>query len=338
MNKYSNKTVLVTGATGLIGSHIVDKLMSYGDVKVIALSRSEKKLKTGFAEYNESDMFKMVAQDICNPIQIQEPIDYIFHAAGPMEGKIIREYPVDVINPNIIGTINCLEFLKKQNKMINRDGRLILFSSVTVYGNNTNNDITVDETLTNITEYLESVSAPYSQSKRMSEVITLAYIKQYSIDAVICRFSTVYGSTRFIPDTAFFEFISKAINGDNIILNSSDLPRRDNIYIDDAVEGVLLVGTDGNIGEAYNISSNGDFDNYASVDEIAKYIISCVREDYGKRNIELIYKNNVSTKRKTGLKLDNKKVKALGWNINYSLKKGIKETLEDIINRQVYEM
>ena len=42
MNKYSNKTVLVTGATGLIGSHIVDKLMSYGDVKVIALSRSEK--------------------------------------------------------------------------------------------------------------------------------------------------------------------------------------------------------------------------------------------------------------------------------------------------------
>jgi len=332
MNKWSGKTVLVTGATGLIGSHIVDSLMAMSDVQVIALSRSEKKLKTGFAEYLDKANFQYIVQDISEPLNLDNQIiDFIFHAAGPMEGKIIVNYPVDVIKPNIIGTMNCLEFLHKQHETKNIKGRLILFSSVTVYGNNTETDIRVKETDTQVTEVLEADGAPYSQSKRMSEVIALAYAKQFNIDIVIARFSTVYGNTRFIPDTAFYEFINKSVAGDDIVLNGSGFARRDNIYIDDAIKGVLLLAVSGKTGEAYNISSGADMGNYLAVDEIARVIAQVANNKYGRiddKAVKIQCKNSEHNKRNVGLMLDNTKLKALGWRIETSFEEGINKTLE----------
>ncbi|MFA9464604.1 MAG: NAD-dependent epimerase/dehydratase family protein [Velocimicrobium sp.] len=333
MKSYSNKTVLITGATGLIGSHIVDALMDKGDVKVIALSRSEEKLKKGFEQYLKNSNFSVVAKDVVETFKFHESIDYIFHAAGPMEGKIIKNRPIDVIKPNIAGTMNCLEFLKKQEIEKGIKGRMVLFSSVTVYGNNADVDLIVQEADTRVTETLESVSAPYSQSKRMSEVITLAYCRQFGIDAVIGRFSTVYGSTRFIPDTAFYNFIKKGIDGENITLNSSGLPRRDNIYVDDAVAGILAVGTKGITGEAYNVSSNGELGNYASVDEIAQVIAEAANKRNSDIIVEVINKLEATGVRRPGLKLDNSKLKKLGWDISTSLTEGIDKTINDIVKQ-----
>lgn len=329
MNKFNNKAVLITGATGLIGSHIVDELMTKSTAKVIALSRNEKKLIEGFKDYIDNPRFFVCAQNITDSLNFDGHIDYIFHAAGPMEGKIIKEYPVDVINPNIIGTVNCLEFLKDQEKKMGIKGRLILFSSVTVYGNIMNEDLTAVESDTRVTETIEAVSAPYSQSKRMSEVITLAYVRQFGVDAVISRFSTVYGATRFIPETAFFEFIKKGKAGECIKLNNAGLPRRDNIYVDDAVEGVLKVAESGTTGEAYNISSNGDLDNYASVDEIASVISEVSNKLYGNK-CEVQFKEHSSSTRKPGLKLYNMKLKSLGWDVKVYLRDGIERTFGNL--------
>lgn len=328
MDYYAGKTVLITGATGLIGSHIVDELMAGENTTVIALSRSEEKLKKGFQEYFGNSRFKIVAQDITEPLEFDEQIDFIFHAAGPMEGKIIQNYPVDVINPNILGTINCLEFLRRQEKNTGLKGRLILFSSVTVYGNNTEQDLTISEADTRVTETLEAKSAPYSQSKRMSEVIVRAYIKQYGVDAVIGRFSTVYGWTRFIPDTAFYEFIKKAMLGEQISLNNAGLPRRDNIYVDDAVNGILTAGGRGITGEAYNISSNGELENYASVDEIAQRIADLANSFHGEKCVDVVFKIQNTGKRTPGLKLDNTKLKQLGWGVTVGLEEGIRRTMK----------
>lgn len=327
MKELEGKTVLVTGATGLIGSHLTQVLLQRG-ASVVALSRSEQKLKKAFAREWNTDKFDWIAQDISMPLQLQRPIDYIFHAAGPMEGKIIANTPLAVIEPNLNGTIQCLEYLRRQERETGLKGRMILFSSVTVYGNDTSEDHTVTEEDTNVTDFLESKSAPYSQSKRMSEVIAQAYVHQHGQDVVIARLSTVYGDTIFRPDTAFFEFMRKASAGEEILLNSSGIGRRDNIYINDATEALLCIALKGKCGEAYNVSSNGEAGNYVAVDEIAEKIVRLAREEYGSK-ATVTYKEGKTEKRRPGLKLSNEKLKKLGWSLNCSMEQGLRETLSE---------
>lgn len=327
MSDFNKKTVLVTGATGLMGSNIVDRLMEMGDVKVVALARNKKKSEKKFKDYIGNKNFITIIQDICTSINLPKDVkvDYIFHAAGAMAGEVINNKPLEVIDANLTGTRNCLDLLHKQKKAAH-DGRLVLFSSVTVYGNNSNSDRIVTEKDTDIAGTLEVPYAAYAETKRMSEVLALSYCRQHDIDVVIARLSTVYGYTRFPPNTAFYEFIKKALSNEEIALKSSGLPRRDNIYIDDAIDGLLLICENGIKGEAYNISSNGDLENFAAIDEIAEIVAKVSSEKYGK-NIDVRYADPSRKNRVAGVKLDNTKVKALGFKLRFDLKKGIEETI-----------
>lgn len=323
MDSFKDKTVLVTGATGLIGSNLVDRLMQSDVAKLIVTGRSKKKLESTFLEYARDERFAIVEHDASTtyPDDIRD-IDFIFHAAGPMERNIVMNYPVSVILPNVLGTINALEFLKNQEQETGRKGRAIVFSSVTVYNNPTKEDYVANEEETCYAQSLEAATACYSESKRMSEVIAKAYVKQYGVDAVIARFSTVYGPTRNVPDTAFYEFIKKSIAGEDITVNSNAAPRRDNIYVDDAIDGLIAITLKGEAGESYNISSNGDLDNYAAVDEIAKMTV----EVAGKGS-KVIYRNKDNST-KAGLLLNNDKLKNLGWHVNFSMEDGISDTIK----------
>lgn len=342
MKEFSQKTVLVTGATGLLGSHLVDTFMAMGDVRVIALSRNENKLKEGFKEYINNSRFSYVAANVIEDfsLAINEIVDYIFHAASPMERKLVERNPVEVIMPNLFGTINCIHLLSRQKEVSGRAGRLVLFSSVTVYANYEDKERTVLERETNITEYLDSLNAPYSQSKRISEVIVQAYRRQYGLDAVIARLSTVYGNTRYCPDTAFYQFIDTALLNEDIVMNASGIGRRDNIYIDDAIEGLLKICAFGEDGEAYNISSNGEQGNFAAIDEIGQMIADDINKRYGhlrENEICVKYRDGGNNPRKTGLKLDNSKLKQLGWKVKTSLEEGIHKTISLILEESTSE-
>ena len=334
MSEFANKTVLVTGATGLIGSHLVKKLMNYGDVKVIALSRSENKLKKGFSEYLGKDNFRIIAQDASLPIDsIGEHLDYIFHAAGPIAGSVIREYPVDVILPNIMGTLNVINYIEKQNQTQEIDCKLVVFSSATVYSNLADHDVKVSEDNTSVADALDAVNAPYSESKRMVEVIAKAYAKQKGISAKIVRFSYVYGFTQFMPSTAFYKFVKTAMNGGDITLNNAGLPRRDNIYVDDAVDGLLTVALKGENGESYNVSTSTESGNFAAVDEMALIIADAVNKKKG-TNVAVKYKNSGNGKRLPGIILDNQKLHDLGWCVKTSIVDGINETVELLMSNK----
>lgn len=323
MDSIKDKSVLITGATGLIGSNLVDRLMQSDIAKLIVTGRSKKKLESTFHEYVEDERFVVVEHDASTPYPEDiKDIDFIFHAAGPMERNIVMNYPVNVILPNVLGTINTLEFLKNQEKETGRKGRAIIFSSVTVYNNPTKEDYVAVEEETSYAQSINAATACYSESKRMSEVIAKAYVKQYGVDAVIARFSTVYGPTRNVPDTAFYEFIKKSIAGEDITVNSNAAPRRDNIYVDDAIEGLITITIKGKTGESYNISSNGEKGNFAAVDEIAH-----VSARMAARNSKVLFKSKVQSN-KNGLKLDNSKLKQLGWCVRTGLDEGVLNTIK----------
>ncbi len=332
LNAFKNKNILVTGATGLIGYNLVCHLLNEEISKLYATGRSLKKLESTFKEFSNNKELVLIAHDTATTLPTKlKDIDYIFHAAGPMEREIVLNRPVDVILPNIQGVINCLEFLKVQEKQDGKKGRLVVFSSVTVYDNPTLEDYVATEEITNYASSLDSPIACYSESKRMIEVIAKAYAKQYCVDAVMARFSTVYGYTKNIPNTAFYEFLNKARRGEDIVLNGIGLPRRDNIYVDDAIEGLLKVATHGESANSYNISSNGDKGNFVAVDEIAQII----SKTFSKRGISsnVICKEN--TERKPGLMLSNLKLKELGWECKYSFEEGIEKTITLMSNSSI---
>ena len=91
MNIFNGKTVLITGATGLIGSNLCYEILNKSTAKVIALSRSKDKLERVFGEYLSNPRFSYVARDICEPLELSEKIDCIFHAASPISGAVISD-------------------------------------------------------------------------------------------------------------------------------------------------------------------------------------------------------------------------------------------------------
>jgi len=327
----NKKVFLVTGATGLLGSNIIEKLLYMDNVFIIALSHNKLKLKKMFDKYDDASLI-YVEKDMRFPFDLHSilfnhPVDAVFHAAGPMSYKMINESPVDVINPNLIALTSILEGLVTQKHDLGISGRVVIFSSVTVYnGSNKGNDIIVNESDTNCSNGLDETYAVYSESKRMSEIIAKAYAKQYSIDIVIARLSTVYGATLFPPETAFFEFINNALLCKDIYIKNADLPKRDNIYIDDAVKGLFTILEKGKTGEAYNISSGGRFDNFSSIDEIAEIIAKITNEVF-KKEIKVIYESPKSQFRKPGIILDNRKLESIGWKLSIGLYDGLKNTI-----------
>ena len=324
---FKDKNILITGATGLIGSHLANKLLEE-KANLILIGRNIQKLDSVF---ENNDNIKKIACDITADLPDNVPeLDYIFHAAGPISGNDIKQYPVNLIKANIFGLMNCFEFLRKQKERTGKSGRIIVFSSATVYGiNKQDNNISLKEEETETADSLDFIQSIYSESKRIVEVIAKSYYKQYELETVIARIAYAYGYTKFAPQTAFYEFIKKAINGEDIVLNNPQIPRRDNIYVDDIVSGLLFIAENGLSGESYNLSSNGEEDNFKGMDEMANIIVNCVNKKLGK-NIRVIEPENKN--RKPGIMLNNSKIKSLGWKLNTDIVTGIEKTVEKFID------
>lgn len=321
--KYKNLNILVTGATGLIGSHLVKRLLLEDVNKIFVCSRNLEKIKNLKIKYWNND-FRIIPikWDVIDKLNIDDcKIDILFHAAGIITSKSINQYPVDVINSNIYGLINCIKMIQNQG-----EGRVVVFSSATIYGAENDGERVVDEKDTDITYSLDNSSAVYSESKRMSEILAQSYYKQYGLDIVIGRLSYVYGQSIYGTKTAINEFVTKAVEGQNIILNSDTFVMRDYIYVDDAVEGLILLAYKGEKGEAYNVSSSGEMECKASVYDFARKIV----EIGNNPNVILVVKNEKIIN-KQGIMLDNRKIKRLGFEQMYSIEDGIKDMLNSTV-------
>ena len=220
--KLRKKSILITGASGLIGSFLIDVLMEKNmhglNCKVYALGRNLDKAKNRFERYWKSPLFDFVLHDINEPLELDnaDRLDFVVHLASNTHPVAYATDPIGTVTTNIIGTKNLLEFAVKHHAE-----RFAFASSNEIYGENRGDVEFFDEKYCG---YIDSntLRAGYPESKRCGEALCQAYKKQENLDVVIPRFTRSYGPTMLKSDTkAISQFIKKAIEGENIVLKST---------------------------------------------------------------------------------------------------------------------
>lgn len=323
-----NKTILIIGATGMIGSCLVDCIMFYNDnyhanIKVIAVSRNLEKAKERFNEYWTNKNFSFISHDVKKPfsniIQASQ-IDFAIHAASNTHPVAYSTDPIGTITTNVLGTLNLLELLKN-----NKNCKVLFVSSVEIYGENNTDKLFFKE---NDLGYIDcnTMRAGYPESKRVSESLCQAYISQYQMEIVVARLCRVFGPTILDNDSkALSQFIQRAVNKENIILKSDGKQYYSYIYVFDAVTALLTLLLKGLIGNVYNIASR---ECNITLKELAEIIANAVNKKVIYDIPDLKEAKGYSTATKAILNAD--KIKKLGWKPNIDIETGIKETIEII--------
>ena len=313
-----DKNFLITGATGLIGSCIIDLLMACNNLgynnNIYALGRSTKKLQDRFPNYINSPLFHIIEQNIIEPIAADIKFDFIFHGASNADPVSYAKYPVETMTTNILGTNNVLEYGKSH-----LDCKLLIMSTFEVYGDKGQDEYT--ETDAGIIDF-NAFRSCYPESKRSVEILSRCYHSEYDVDVRVARLSSIYGPTMAVDDSkAHAQFLKKAINRENIVLKSKGLQKRTYTYVFDAVTALMCVMFKGQPGESYNIS------NEKSIATIAEVAGICAK--LAGTDVVFDIPSELEAKgfsKPQNCILDNSKLKELGWEGHYSIKGGLLDT------------
>lgn len=320
-----NKTILVSGASGMLPAYLVESLLYMNDknqlnVKIIGLVRNKEKAIKRFEAYQKRKDLQLILQDVSKTFTLDEKIDLIIHAASQASPKYYRVDPVGTISANILGTYNLLE-LSKSHQVEN----FLFFSSGEVYGEITKEDIPTKETMYAYFDHC-NFRACYGQSKKMGETMCIAYAHQYGIPVKIVRPYHVYGPGMQLNDGRLFsDLVDDIIKNRDIVLWSNGTAVRSFCYIADATAGFFSVLLKGESSEAYNI---GNPKSTLSVLQLAQRLIDLFPE----KNLKIIKKirPHNSDYVPSNIEIscpDISKAMCLGWRPKISIEKGFEKTV-----------
>ena len=325
IEKLKNKSILITGASGMIGSYFVYTMLRLNelyntDIKIICLLRNKNKLDKSLL--NNSNVI-ILEQDICLPIIYDDDVNYVVHAASPASPKIMRDKPVETNFANTIGTANTLIFSKTKKV----DGYLFI-SSREIYGEpNLGQDMFTEDGLLGQVNPLIPRNG-YAEGKKAAENMCVAFKEEYGINTKIARLAHTYGPGMSIYDGRVqADFLNDVYHNRNIIMKSDGPSIRTYTYISDAIKALLLILLKSN-EIVYNVS---DENSMISIKKLAQTIL----EIHPEKKLQLIMDipNEVdkgASSFKTGILSSEKIRKELNWYPIYNIKEGFKRTLEHI--------
>lgn len=309
------KTVLVTGGTGLIGSILVKALIFANEVKVLnlkilSLVRNKEKAERILGKENKVLYFVHgTVEDL--PVS-NTAIDYIVHGASPTASLFFVQRPVETIQVAVKGTANLLRLA--QEKKVKG---FVYLSSMEVYGS-PQTDTLIPESQGCILDSM-AVRSCYPIAKRLCENLCASYAQEYGVPTKVIRLAQTFGSGVLKNDQRVFaEFARDAMEGRDIVLQTTGSSKREYLYTADAVTAILTVLLHGEIGKAYNA---GNPDTYCSITEMAQLVATQI----AKNKIEVqIPKNVIDNQHRFlpphHLHLDVSKLEQLGWKPTKGLK------------------
>lgn len=241
MNKIelNNKTILITGSSGFIGSFLCKRLLNeYNNIKIIGLDNMNNYYDVSLKEYRLNELSKynnytfikgnLADKELINKIFNEYKPEIVVNLAAQAGVRYSITNPDTYIESNIIGFYNILEACRNHPVK-----HLVYASSSSVYGGNTKVPFSTDDKVDN------PVSL-YAATKKSNELLAHCYSKLYNIPSTGLRFFTVYGPAGR-PDMAYFGFTNKLIKGEKIQIFNYGNCKRDFTYVDDIVEGIIRV-------------------------------------------------------------------------------------------------
>lgn len=321
LKKIEGKSVLVTGATGMICSAVVEILL-YLQKKGLHISlylagRNEERMRVRFEKFVEGVDYIFVQYDATEEIKFNIEPDYIIHGASNANPTIYSQKPVETMLGNIVGIKNLLQLAEKKE-----NSRILYISSSEVYGNLDIKRSYKEEDY----GYFDILNprACYPSAKRAAETLCASYWNEYGVESIIVRPGHIYGPTITKNDSrASAQFTRCAVRNKDIIMKSMGLQMRSYCYSLDCATAIIAALLNGKTGNAYNISNKSSivsireiaeaFANYSGV----RVVFECPSE-LEKKGYNMMLNSS----------LDATKLEKLGWKAKFDLKTGVAKTVE----------
>jgi dTDP-glucose 4,6-dehydratase len=222
--------ILVTGGAGFIGSHLCERLLAEGHV-VVAMDNLATGDLANVARLEGQRGFSFVHHDVSTHIDLEGPLDRIYHMASPASPVDYAELPIQTLKVGSLGTHNALGLARA------RGARLLLASTSEVYG-----DPLVHPQPESYWGNVNPIGprSCYDEAKRFAEAITMAYHRTHGVETRIVRIFNTYGPRMRLQDgRAIPNFLTQALKGEPITVYGDGSQTRSFCYVDDLVEGLV---------------------------------------------------------------------------------------------------
>ena len=312
--RFEDKSILVTGGAGFLGSWICDVLVKQGS-KVICLDNFSSGRRDNVEHLESLESFQLVEHDISQPIFLEEPVDLVLHLASRASPMEFSRFPIQILKSNTLGTWVALGIAKKQR------ARLVYASSSEVYGDPDPKYIPTPESYYGNVNPI-GVRSCYDEAKRAAEAFVMAYHIQHGVDVRIVRIHNTYGPRMRAGDIygrVVTRFIDQALRYVPLTVFGDGRQTRSFTYITDMVLGILKVAHLPDLsGEVFNLGSGKEME----IIELAKTVLEMTCSDS-----EIEFHSLPPDDPKRRCPDTSKAERLLKWKVETSLKEGLIKTI-----------
>ncbi len=309
-------TVLVTGATGLVGKALVKFFAAMPGCRVLAAARNVEKARALFGRLGGA--VEVVEWDVSAPAAFPRGrVDYVVHAASETASRAFVERPVEVIRSIVDGTSNVLEFARAADV-----AGMVFLSTMEVYGVPSCDVVTE-------TDYGHldptAVRSSYPEAKRLAESLCAAYAREHGVHVRIARLTQTFGEGVARGDgRVFAQFAEAAAEGRDIVLHTEGRTARCYCYLGDAVSAIWTILQKGADGEAYTVANP---DTFCTIREMAEMVAA--DNPPCRVVVDLAAGEGRGYAPEFRMRLSTKKLEALGWRPRTGLRETFRRMVAD---------